>query len=257
MTSPTVIAAGHSDAVMSETAADDAWNQSASSVTSSQCSDDTVKMVAAATSSSDHVTSQHEVGHVTENGFGARQQQTETHCDRKQFKTGVKCHDVATALNILCTRYQLADVTVHKNIITWSSWNIADIIRTPHRDSVCWHTKHSEPEPEQQQSECVTNSELCGRIESREQEIEHLVESRTAQQLNSKPPASTETADDVTKCHQSIYLACAQPPERPELNKRTQHNFLQRLIDSIRRRLSRQQAPPSPPPPASRRLRTL
>jgi hypothetical protein len=236
--------------VTSESVVDDAtWNQSASSVTSSQC---TVKMVTV-TSSGDHVTSHHEVGHVTENGTSA---QSETHCDRKQFKTGVKCHDVATALNILCTRYQLADVTVHKNIITWSSWNIADIIRTPHKDS-CWHSEHVEPEQQQQQSECFSNAELCGRIESREQEIEHLVESRTQQVNNNPPPKTKETSDDVTKCHQSIYLACAQPPERPELNKRTQHNFLHRLIDSIRRRLSRQQTPPSPPPPASRRLRTL
>lgn len=62
-----------------------------------------------------------------------------------KFEPGLKCTDVIQAVAILTTKYNLSDVTIRKKMISWSSWNICDMVRGPHRESTWWKQGRSLP----------------------------------------------------------------------------------------------------------------
>ncbi|KAK2178432.1 hypothetical protein NP493_544g01004 [Ridgeia piscesae] len=53
-----------------------------------------------------------------------------------QFIRGMTCTDITTALLILKTKYKLTDIVTKKAILSWSCWNLTDMIHTP--DETFW-----------------------------------------------------------------------------------------------------------------------
>jgi hypothetical protein len=295
--------------------ADDEWKQSASSFTSSQCSFDTVKNIAVTSQSAEpsqvtcltvdgHVTQdENTTAEISENQPGSRDtvddirdaenQPTSRDSEQLQpevvvpqqladFKTGVTsqpCNDAPTALDILNTHYRLVDVTVHKNMITWSSWNVADIVRGPHRESCWWHARRPQNtdvthDTQGTGTDDVTVStgtqrdiqELSRRIDLKDREIECLLQKINAQ-AQQQPSTNHNPADDVIT-PEVQQVTCAERPAGgggggggagcEETSKR--QNLLQRLFAAVRRRFTRTHShhtTPSHTPTPTHRQRTL
>lgn len=158
----------------------------------------------------------------------------------EDFKAGITCTDVPSAIDVLNTRYRLADVTIHRNMITWSSWNIADIVRGPHRDSFWWRGRRTQQVPVHQQNGSHENieypdederlaqkdvEELSSKIERREREIALMLERIDGDAANVITP---ETAQHQQQTYQ---------PQSPPSDKR--RNVFQRLLHALRKRFAR------------------
>lgn len=172
----------------------------------------------------------------------------------QDFKAGITCTDVPSAIDVLNTRYRLADVTIHRNMMTWSSWNIADIVRGPHRDSFWWRGRRTQQVPMQQQNGSRENieypdedehlaqkdvEELCSKIERREREIALMLERMDGDAADVITP---ETAQHQQQTYQP------QSASSPASDKR--RNVFQRLLHALRKRFARrrqqqQQQPPT------------
>ncbi|KAI0237520.1 hypothetical protein LSAT2_011951 [Lamellibrachia satsuma] len=77
-----------------------------------------------------------ESGETQEEEIGESGEAQTTEEEAVQFIRGMTCTDITTALLILKTKYKLTDVATKKAILTWSCWNLTDMIHTP--DETFW-----------------------------------------------------------------------------------------------------------------------
>jgi len=175
---------------------------------------------------------------------------------RVDFKTGMVCTDVPTALEILKTKYKLSDVQYHRPVLTtWSCWNISDMVRGPHRESYYWRDPKRRRKEEVEQlavdvkdetpqikEELLTEiladiemEEICQKIDVSHKEItemlkkiiEHDDKERELERLELSA-VQTDPVDYRTKVN---------PAE--EITPRRRENALRRLMRALRRRLAR------------------
>jgi len=99
---------------------------------------------------------------------------TQTDFPTVEFKGGIVCSSAEDAQDVLKTRYSLPNITVKKSLITWSRWNIRDVIRSPIGQGSLWHP--TQDVLMEQNAETNYNiNEINNEIERRAEAISKLI----------------------------------------------------------------------------------
>jgi len=158
---------------------------------------------------------------------------------RVDFVRGIKCDNVDSALEILKTRYRLSDVTVKKCIITWSCWNLPDlVIKRPLSD---WRGSPDEV-PDLPENEALKADSMVDHINTKEEEIDKLVKevlrAEEDKKRDSGKPGKLEPVQEEDVIVMENAPAAESAPTDGEPKKKKKRNIFTRMVHALRKRFS-------------------
>jgi len=167
-----------------------------------------------------------------------KREESDDDLNRVDFVSGQACNDVDTALQILKTRYRLSTSTLKKCVITFSKWNLQDIVRAPNEDTPWWNPKEEEKEEEKENVTTLTDT-----INRRDGEIADLLKKileedqrKREEEERRRAPPEPEIVELKEPHLEAIPENDAENQDAP--TKKKKGNIFQRMMRALRKRLS-------------------